>query len=89
MQLHTARLCLDCEELHEEEQCPVCASLAFGYIARWVPALRQPRPRLVAVEHATGFEAYRRLLDTGSVSTGVGGALRAALSPSVGTAVGS
>lgn len=89
MQLHTARLCLDCEEIHEEEQCPVCASLAFGYIARWVPALRQPRPRLVALEHAPGFDAYRRLLDAGGIATGVRGALRPALSPSVGTAAGS
>src|SRR5262245_32500541 len=29
MQLRTARLCLDCEEVHEEQQCPVCASESF------------------------------------------------------------
>ena len=29
MQLRTARLCLDCEEVHDEAQCPVCASETF------------------------------------------------------------
>jgi hypothetical protein len=37
MQLRTARLCLDCEELHEELQCPACASEAFAYVTRWIP----------------------------------------------------
>jgi hypothetical protein len=47
MQLHTARLCLDCEEVHDSQQCPVCASETFAYITRWVPAperRRRPRP---------------------------------------------
>jgi hypothetical protein len=37
MQLRTARLCLDCEELHEDQQCPVCASEEFAFLTRWVP----------------------------------------------------
>jgi hypothetical protein len=37
MQLRSARLCLDCEELHEEGQCPICASEAFVFLTRWVP----------------------------------------------------
>lgn len=37
MQLRTARLCLDCEELHDDQQCPVCASASFAYLTRWVP----------------------------------------------------
>jgi hypothetical protein len=51
MQLRIARLCLDCEELHEAQPCPVCASESFAYISRWVPAperRRQPRPRTSA-----------------------------------------
>ena len=44
MQLGRARLCLDCEELHEEQQCPVCASETFAYLTRWVPT-REPRPQ--------------------------------------------
>ena len=38
MQLRGARLCLDCEELHDKDRCPVCASDAFAYLSRWVPA---------------------------------------------------
>jgi len=44
MQLGRARLCLDCEELHEELQCPVCASETFAYLTRWVPT-REVRPQ--------------------------------------------
>ncbi len=44
MQLRDARLCLDCEEVHDESHCPVCASEAFTYVARWVPsAERRPQ----------------------------------------------
>jgi hypothetical protein len=37
MQLRTARLCLDCEEVHSDRQCPICASESFTYLTRWVP----------------------------------------------------
>ena len=46
MQLRIARLCLDCDEIHDAQQCPVCASETFTYITRWVPAPeRRSRPR--------------------------------------------
>lgn len=38
MQLRVARLCLDCEELHDAQQCPICASESFAYLTRWIPA---------------------------------------------------
>ncbi len=43
MQLRVARLCLDCEEIHDAQQCPVCASETFAYLTRWVasPERRQ------------------------------------------------
>lgn len=47
MQLRRARLCLDCEEIHEEQRCPVCASETFAYLTRWIPSPErraQPRP---------------------------------------------
>jgi hypothetical protein len=48
MQLRRARLCLDCEEIHDAQQCPVCASEMFAYLARWVPAPeRRAVPRSV------------------------------------------
>src|SRR5262245_44275964 len=60
MQLHSARLCLDCSELHDAQQCPVCASESFAYISRWVPAPeRRARPRLESSPEAA---TYRRLI---------------------------
>jgi hypothetical protein len=47
MQLRVARICLDCEEIHDGAQCPICASETFAYLQRWVPAPErrsQPRP---------------------------------------------
>jgi hypothetical protein len=44
-----ARLCLDCEEVHDAQQCPTCASETFAYITRWVPSPeRRQRPRTTA-----------------------------------------
>jgi hypothetical protein len=37
MQLRNARLCLDCEKLHEEPKCPICASESFAFLSRWIP----------------------------------------------------
>ena len=47
MQLRVARVCLDCEEVHDAQTCPVCASESFGFLSRWVPApegRKRPRP---------------------------------------------
>jgi hypothetical protein len=49
MQLRDARLCLDCEELHTETACPVCASEAFAFLTRWVP-VNGKRPRVRRVQ---------------------------------------
>ena len=46
MQLSVARVCLDCEEVHDAQACPVCASETFAYLTRWVPVQdRRTRPR--------------------------------------------
>jgi hypothetical protein len=59
MQLMTARLCLDCDEVHDAQQCPVCASEVFTYMTRWVPAPeRRLRPRPTTSPQA---DAYRHL----------------------------
>jgi hypothetical protein len=42
MQLRVARLCLDCDEVHEAQACPLCASEAFAYLTRWVPTPDRP-----------------------------------------------
>ena len=51
MYLQDARLCLDCEELHTADRCPRCASDAFAYVTRWIPANeRRARVRREPVE---------------------------------------
>jgi hypothetical protein len=61
MQLHVARLCLDCNEVHDTQDCPKCGSEAFAYLSRWVPV---PERRL-RVRTATSPEAevYRELIE--------------------------
>jgi hypothetical protein len=36
MRLVNSRLCLDCEEVHEEQHCPICGSESFAFMTRWV-----------------------------------------------------
>jgi hypothetical protein len=43
MQLRVARLCLDCEELHAENSCPVCASDRFAFLSKWLPVEERRR----------------------------------------------
>ena len=73
MQLHAARLCLDCEEIHEQRTCPVCGSESFAYISRWIPSpeprARAPKPLEETRETA---EAYRQLLDPDQTTPGTG-----------------
>jgi hypothetical protein len=70
MQLRVARLCLDCEEIHDEQTCPICRSGSFAYITRWVPAPDrrvQPRP---APSNETA-ETFRQLLEVDRKPSGV------------------
>lgn len=62
MQLRVARLCLDCEEVHDEYRCPACASDAFSYLTRWVPVpegRQRPRP---TPPPPPDVDVYRQLL---------------------------
>jgi hypothetical protein len=73
MQLRNARLCLDCEEVHDAPQCPVCASETFAFMTRWVPAPeRRERPRRQEPPHPTELQAYRTLLDPSQKPNGRG-----------------
>ena len=68
MQLQIARLCLDCDEIHDAQQCPVCASETFTYITRWVPAPeRRSRPR--ATTPSPRADLYAALTDDTARST--------------------
>ena len=60
MELRSARLCLDCEEVHDLQQCPICGSETFTYMTRWVPAAegrRRPRPTT-----SQDADVYRQLI---------------------------
>ena len=63
MQLRNARLCLDCEEVHDLAQCPSCASETFAFITRWVPAPeRRSKPRPVEPLAPEPLDTYRQML---------------------------
>ena len=66
MKLGVARLCLDCDEVHDQERCPICASEVFAFLTRWVPRsngrLSQPvrpdaeRPEVDVYRQITGAQ---------------------------------
>jgi RNA polymerase subunit RPABC4/transcription elongation factor Spt4 len=60
MRLRDARLCLDCDEVHDSAICPVCGSESFTYISRWVPLPETERPS--RPELAEQANVYRELL---------------------------
>ena len=73
MQLRNSRLCLDCEEVHDAQQCPVCASESFAFMTRWVPAPeRRERPRVQEPPRPVELQAYRTLLDAAHKPNGRG-----------------
>jgi hypothetical protein len=67
MQLRVARLCLDCEELHVDDACPVCASERYAFLSAWLPSeerrrWRRPAPRVVATAKRP-FAAIKHAID--------------------------
>lgn len=62
MNLSRARLCLDCEEVHEDKTCPKCASEQWSLMGNWsavgstvrvVPAPPKRLPQRFAIDRAT------------------------------------
>lgn len=39
MQLINAKLCLDCDTIHEGTQCPKCASTHYWWISHFIPLI--------------------------------------------------
>jgi hypothetical protein len=64
VQLTTARLCLNCDEIHDAQACPVCVSETFVYLTRWVPR-SQPDVRRVARPIPVATVAQRPAEDAG------------------------
>ena len=71
MKLQRARLCIDCEELHEEQQCPVCASEVFVFVTQWVPA-RTPRPQSPP-QPSPGYSNTQKAVGIGIAGVGLWG----------------
>jgi hypothetical protein len=72
MKLDVARLCLDCEEVHEHQVCPLCGSEAFAFLTRWVQPTSDVRlkAQVTTRETTTGqprppeqVEALRQLIE--------------------------
>jgi hypothetical protein len=91
MRLMNARLCLDCEEVHDEQHCPVCSSESFAFLTRWVTpsdaltadsAPRTSRPPDL-VDRREQVDVYRQILNppppTNRSKMVAGGALGLAL----------
>jgi hypothetical protein len=61
MQLRVARLCLDCEELHVADACPVCASQRYAFLSAWLPSEERRRsrrrPRVESLPQHVGMRA--------------------------------
>jgi len=70
MRLAVARVCLDCEEIHEDERCPVCGSETFVFLRRCVKLTDRTRSetasraaRSIEVsDRVEQVDAYRELL---------------------------
>jgi hypothetical protein len=81
MQLRVARLCLDCEEVHDAQQCPVCASETFAYMTRWVaaperrsksrPAEEPPQQAAAVASGAAPRTSHRAMIGYGVLGLGV------------------
>jgi hypothetical protein len=67
VQLPSARLCLNCEEIHDAQTCPMCASETFVYLARWVPR-SQSESRPVVRPLVTPTVMQRVVLGGGAIS---------------------
>ena len=66
-----ARLCLDCEEVHDLQHCPICSSESFAFLTRWVTpsdtAAAEAAPRTTRPPDPVGrreqVDAYRQILN--------------------------
>jgi hypothetical protein len=77
MKLRSARLCLDCDEVHDAYRCPACTSESFAYITRWVPAPeRNARSGPTTSPEA---EVYKALVNGDGATSGGRRALKSGL----------
>jgi len=81
MHLSEARVCLNCDEIHDQSKCPICASETFAFLTRWIqPGSPDPRRAAARVlerpEAKEKLETYRRLVVGDAVRPKAGRLLR-------------
>ena len=42
--LEKARICLECDTIHDLPTCPECGCASYYYLANWIKPHREPRP---------------------------------------------
>jgi len=77
--LQNARLCLDCDTIFEEAQCPSCSSESYFPVSRWVrPAIasdsaalrsRAKKASLVLLGSGVAYTAWKLLKKSDGKST--------------------
>jgi hypothetical protein len=81
MRLDDARLCLDCEEIHEEQECPACGSEVFAFLTRWIQSTAPDKAKAAPPPSATHprstpapdhLAAWRQIADGTPANTGRG-----------------
>ena len=60
--IRVARVCLDCDEVHDAQTCPICASESFAYVSRWVPVPERRTPSRPPAK-SEDAETYDRLVN--------------------------
>jgi hypothetical protein len=84
MRLDDARLCLDCEEIHDEQECPSCGSEAYAFLKRWIKTTGNgsqrrrdappppPGPSLRQPPPDDQLDAWRRIVEGRPAAPGKG-----------------
>ena len=60
--IRVARVCLDCDEVHDAQTCPICASESFAYVSRWVPVPERRNPSRLPVK-SEDAKTYEQLVN--------------------------
>jgi hypothetical protein len=79
MKIDVARLCLDCDEVHDSQKCPACASETFAYLRRWIPGDGRPKtrtPQPLPAPPPSVLPSKGRLVGFGIAGLGVWGLAR-------------
>ena len=57
MNIRKARLCINCDEVHESMACPVCGEKEFLSLHNYLPPM-YPDPAREGINQGSGLEAH-------------------------------